>query len=475
MTESKSTTKGSFGSTFGFIMASVGSAVGLGNIWGFPYKAGANGGFAFLIVYLVLALLVGYPLMLSEASLGRKTRKAAIEAHRECNPKFTINGFFECAVPFFMLCFYIVLGGIVMRYMVANFGDIFHAGFGVGDTDSETFFGNFISHTGASEIYMLLFLFLTSFIVARGIKNGIERFNNIAMPLLFFMLVAIVIRCCTLDGAGAGLAFLFKPDFSVFRGTGWIRVIAVAGSQMFFSLSLASGAIIAYGSYMRKEDNIEKSCIIIPAMDTVAALLAGMAVLPAVFAAGLEPSGGPGLLFVSLQTVFDSMGSLGPFFGFFFYLLVFLAALSSSIAMMEGGNSALIDALERRGHKNARLQGTLIITVTTFIGASLVALDQLGGSGMWKPFGLGSWLDVFDMVSEGILMPLGGLLMAIMLGWTRYGWLDSEIELSSPYRTKGFVNTCMKWIVPVFMAFIVFVQVSSFFFSGTDWYKALIG
>lgn len=473
----QSQSKGNFRSSFGFIMAAVGSAVGLGNIWGFPTKAGANGGFAFLLVYLILAIVVGYPLMLSEASLGRKTKKAAVKAHNLCNPKFTFNGVFETLVPFLMLCFYVFLGGIVTRYMIGNFGDIFHADFGVNGQKSADYFAQFIAAPGATLIYTVIFLAITAFIVIRGIESGIEKFNDIAMPALFFMLIITVIRCCTLDGASAGLAFLFKPDFSVFEGTGWFKVFATAGSQMFFSLSLASGAVIAYGSYMKEEDNLEKSCMIIPAMDTLAAVLAGMAVLPAVFAEGLPPTGGPGLLFVSLQTVFESMGGFGPLFGFIFYLLVFLAALSSSIAMMEGGASAIMDTLQEKGitHAKARPIATEIITLTTLIGSSIVSLDKLGASGIWKPFGLASWLDVFDLGSEGILMPLGGLFMAIMLGWTRQGWLDSEIEHGSRFRTKKFVHFCIKWIVPLFMAFVVFVQISTFFFSGTGWYKAILG
>jgi NSS family neurotransmitter:Na+ symporter len=262
----------------------------------------------------------------------------------------------------------------------------------------------------------------------------------------------------------------------VFAGTGWFKVFATAGSQMFFSISLASGALIAFGSYMKKDDDMEKSAMIVPFLDTIAALLAGLAVIPAVFSAGIEPSGGPGLLFVSLQTVFDSMGSVGPFFGTIFYLLVFVAAFSSSIGMMEGGISAILDAQIKKGKGPNRLKVTVIISVTTLIGASLVAVDQLGGNeGMWKPFGLGSWLDVFDLGAEVILLPLGGLICAILFGWVRRGWLDDEIQSSSPYKTRAFVNFCMRFIIPIFMALIVFVQISSFFFSNTAWYQALMG
>ncbi len=476
MSNNKDQAKGSFNSNFGFLMAAVGAAIGLGNIWGFPYKMGANGGFAFLLIYLIMAVVVGYPLLLGEIALGRKTGKAAVEAFRSANPRFMMAGVFETIVPFLLLCFYCVLGGVVIKYMLANLGDLVGAPWGTRGMESDAYFGGFVSNTGMLMFFTLIFLAMTSYVVYRGIERGIEKFCAIGMPILFLMLVITVIRCCTLPGAAGGLRFMFEPDFSVFRGTGWFKVFATAGSQMFFSLSLASGALIAYGSYMRKEDNLEKSAFIIPVLDTMAALLAGLAVFPAVFSEGIEPSGGPGLLFISLQTVFESMGSFGPLFGFIFYALVFVAAFSSSIGMMEGGISAVMDRRIKRGVTANRPLVTVGITVTTIIGGSLVVLDQLGGKeGMWKPFGLGSWLDVFDMGAEGILMPLGGLLLAILLGWSRRGFVDDEIFKSSSYATRKFVNFCWRYIVPLFMLFVLFVQISTFFFSGTDWYQALMG
>ena len=468
--------KGGFKSNFGFLMSAVGVAIGLGNIWSFPYKMGANGGFAFLLVYILMAVFVGYPLLLAEFSLGRKSGRGAVEAFRQANPRFAFTGVFETAVPFLLLCFYCLLGGMVMRYAVVNFGDVIGASFGLHGMASSDFFGSFVSDFKVLAIFTLIFLGMTSYVVYRGIEQGIEKFCSVGMPILFVMLVITVIRCCTLPNGMDGLRFMFKPDFSVFAGTGWFKVFATAGSQMFFSISLGSGALIAYGSYMRKEDNLEKSALIVPVMDTAAALLAGMAVFPAVFSEGLEPSAGPGLLFVSLQTVFDAMGKAGPLFGFIFYVLVFVAAFSSSIGMMEGGISALMDHRIRKGKPAGRGHVTILITLTTLLGSILVALDQLGGnSSVWKPFGLGSWLDVFDLGAEGILMPLGGFLTAILLGWSRRGFIDDEVRLSSDYRSRPFVDFCLRYVSPIFMAIVIFVQFSSFFFSGTGWYKALMG
>ena len=468
--------KGMFRSHFGFLMSAIGVAIGLGNIWGFPYKMGANGGFAFLLIYVVMAVFIGYPLLLAELSLGRKTGKAAVEAFQAASPKFKFVGVFETLVPFLLLCFYCVLGGVVIKYTIANFGDIIGASFGMNGVKSNAFFQSFVSDTKMTVLFTLLFLLLTSYTVFRGIENGIEKFCAYGMPLLFLMLLITVVKCCTLPHGMEGIKFMFKPDFKVFAGTGWFKAFAMAGGQMFFSISLASGALIAYGSYMKKDADLDKSAKLIPVFDTLAALLAGLAVFPAVFSEGLPPTGGPGLLFVSLQTVFNSMGSVGPIFGFIFYLLVFVAAFSSSIEMMEGGISAIMDSRIKRNKGASRPVVVLGITITTILGSTLVALDQLGGNqGMWKPFGLGSWLDVFDLGGEGILMPLGGFFTAILFGWVRRGFLDDEIESSSPYKSKGFVHFCMRWIAPVFMAFVVFIQISNFFFSNTAWYRALLG
>ncbi|MGF6376453.1 NSS family neurotransmitter:Na+ symporter [Clostridiales Family XIII bacterium PM5-7] len=455
--------KGKFNSTFGFLMASIGSAVGLGNLWGFPYKMGANGGFAFLLIYLILAVFVGYPLIMGEIALGRKTGKAAIEAYREADSRFTINGWFETIVPFLLICFYCTFGGYVIKYCIANLGNLFGASWGMGDADSGAYFGEFISSGAPAILYGVFFLILTVLIVLGGVSGGIERFSKFAMPALFIMLVVVVIRACTMDGAMGGLEFMFKPNFDVFKGTGWMKVLGQAGSQMFFSLSLASGCLIAYGSYLSKDSNLERNSVIIPIADTTVAILAGMAVMPAVFSSGLEPSGGPGLLFVSLQSVFNSMGTSGPIFGSLFYILVFFAALTSSIGMMEGGIAAMMDARIKKGKKANRTVLTLIMGAVALAGSTLVSADALGGADFWRPFGQADWLSVFDLGAEGILMPLGGLLMAIMLGWTRRNYLDDEMAQGGSFHTRPFVRVCLRYIAPIFMIFILVVQVNSFF------------
>ena len=294
--------KGKFDSNFGFLMASLGSAVGLGNLWGFPYKMGLGGGFAFLLLYVILLVVVGYPLVLSEIAIGRKSQKAAIEAYKEIHPGFTFNGVLQTAVPFFLIAFYCTFGGYVMKYFFKSLSM-----FGGNQFDPGATFGETLVNA-SSVIWVLIFLALTIVIVLGGVSGGIEKFCKIAMPALFIMLVIIAIRSCTLKGAGAGLAFLFKPHFEGMNSaSGIFETLKLAGSQMFFSLSLASGCLIAYGSYLDKKENLERDAVIVTVGDTCAALLAGLAIMPACSAYGLDFGAGPGLLFVSMPTVFNDM------------------------------------------------------------------------------------------------------------------------------------------------------------------------
>lgn len=458
--------KGKFKTNFGFLMAAIGSAVGLGNLWGFPYKMGAGGGFAFLLIYLILAVCIGYSCMLAEFSIGRKSGKAAIGTYEKIGRKFAFNGWIAAIVPFFLMSFYLCLGGYCIKYFVANLGDIFGASWGVGDTPSGDFFNNFVADPVQAVGFTLVFTILTVVIVMAGVSNGLEKFSVIAMPALFVMLIITVIRSVTLPGAAEGLAFMFKPNFEVFKGWGWLNVLALAGGQLFFSLSLASGALIAYSSYLDKGENLEKNALIVPAADTTAAILSGLATLPAVFAAGLEPTQGPGMLYVTLQTVFQGMGGAGPIFGTIFYLLVFIAALTSSISMLEGSVSSFIDRRLEKGKSQGRTMVTLVVGLIGTAGAIIVSLDALGAGGLPHLFGFSTWLDTFDLFGEGILMPGGCLIMTIILGWLRPGYIDDEIKLSSSYKSKPFVEICLKYIAPVFLAFIVVVQMDSFFKLG---------
>ncbi len=458
--------KGKFQSNFGFLMAAIGSAVGLGNLWGFPYKMGNGGGFAFLLLYLILAACIGYSCMIAEFAIGRKSGKGAIGAYEKIGRQFKFNGWIATLAPFFLMMFYLCLGGYCIKYLVANFGDILGAAWGVNGTESASYFNAFVADPIQSSLFTVVFAAFTIIIVIAGVSNGLEKFSVIAMPALFVMLIITVIRSVTLPGASEGLAFMFKPDFEVFKGMGWLKVLASAGGQLFFSLSLAASVLIAYSSYLGDRENLEKNAVIVPAVDTLVAILAGLATLPAVFAAGLEPTQGPGMLFVTLQTVFQSMGQAGPIFGTIFYLLVFLAALTSSISMLEGSVSSLMDRRREKGKSYGRTFLSLTIGAVSTAGAVVVAVDALGGGGLPHLFGFSTWLDTFDLFSEGILMPGGCLIMTIILGWIRPNYIDDEIRKGSRYKSRPFVHLCLKYIAPVFLAFIVIVQLDGFFGLG---------
>lgn len=456
--------KGQFKSRFGFLMASIGSAVGLGNLWAFPYKMGKNGGFAFLLIYLLMFATVGVVMMLTELSFGRKTGKGVIYAWRTLSNKYTFVGFLGWLSPLLILGFYCMLGGYCLKYSIANLGDIFGAGWGVHGADSGKFFTAFYSSQSQSVIFTIIFTALTVGIVLGGVSSGIEKFSSIAMPALFFMLVIVIIRSVTLPGAGAGLSFVFKPKFEVFEGVGWISVLASAGSQLFFSLSLAMGIMITFGSYMSKEDDVQQSAVIIPIADTIIAVMAAMATMPAVFAKGLEPGQGPGMLFVTLQYVFAEMGKAGPVFGFIFYFLVFIAAITSSISLVEAVGASLMDHDIAKGRPVKRVKSTMIVALIITIEGILISLDGLGTHGILHIFGQGTALDVFDLLSEGLMMPLGAFLTAVIFGWIHPDYLDDDIEQGGQtFKMKKYWHFCMKWIVPIIMALVLVGQIDGFF------------
>lgn len=459
--------RGQWGSSFGFIMAAVGSAVGLGNLWGFPYKMGVGGGFAFLILYLTLAIIVGYVIMLGELTIGRKTGKSVLGAYEELSKNYKILGIMGVLSPGLILGFYCMLGGYCMKYAIANLGDAFNASWGVAGANSAEYFTAFTTNQGATVLFSFVFVVLTVLIVIGGVSGGIEKFTKVAMPALFLMLLAVIIRSVTLPGASEGLKFIFSPNFEVFQGTGWISVLALAGGQMFFSLSLGMGIMVTYGSYLPKTQDIQQNAIIIPFCDTIIAVMASLAVMPAVFAMGIEPSAGPGLLFISLQTVFSSMGAVGPIFGFLFYALVFIAAITSSISLLEVLVAVVIDKQSAKGKNMSRKMVSLGIGAIIFALAALVSADGLGANGLPQPLGF-CWLDFLDLLSEGIMMPIGALIMSLIVGW-KLGpkYLEEEMTLEgNHFRAQNLIMFCFKFVAPIGVALVLVGQIDSFFKLG---------
>ncbi len=460
--------RATWGSTFGFLMAAVGSAVGLGNIWGFPYKMGANGGFAFLLIYLALAIFVGFVAMVAELALGRKTGKGVIATYQTLSKKFSWIGWMGALSPFLIMTFYSVLGGYCIKYMVVNLGDLFGAGFGSAGMSGTDVFSTMITSQGGSILYTAIFMVLTCLIVMGGIKGGIEKFTSIAMPALFVMVCVVIVRSVTLPGSIEGIKFMFAPNFQPLKEN-FMGVLATAGGQMFFSLSLGMGAMITYGSYLGKHEDLEKNALLVVVSDTLVALMAGLAVLPAAFALGGEGAAmsGPKLLFVTLQDVFGAMGPIGPLFGFVFYTLVFIAAITSAISLVEVITAHFMDKAAEKGKEGSRGKYTIIACVAIMALAAIVAADGLGSNGLPQPLGF-CWLDFMDLWSEGIMMPLGVMLMSFCIAYEiKISTVKSEIELEgNKFRTEKFFTICIKFIVPIAMVLILAGQIDTFFGLG---------
>ena len=478
--------RGSWGSNIGFLLAAIGSAVGLGNIWGFPYKMGKSGGFTFLLIYLLLAVFVGFVIMMGELAMGRKTGKGTVGAYHLLSKKFKWVGWLAVFSPFVIMSFYSVLGGYCIEYMALNLSNLAFAGAEI-KTGSDLF-GAMLTNPFGCVAFTLLFLIICYLINRGGVSGGIEKFNKVGMPALFVMLVIIIIRSLTLPGAMEGLKFMFVPGYAVKAGfiaaePNFATVLATAGGQMFFSLSLAMGVMITYGSYLDKKENLVKNSAVIVVADTVVATMAGIAVIPAAVANGIQSGiplneiklGGPSLLFVTLQDVFQAMGAIGPLFGVIFYLLVLIAAISSAISLVEVVATFFMDRAAAKGQEGNRHRIVLLVCLAIMVEATLVAVDGLGSNGIWVPgqatFGIHGWndcwLDFMDMMSEGIAMPLGALLMSIMVGWEiKPKTLLDEIHSGASGKIDGFFAFCIKFIVPLGMVLILLGQINDFFGLG---------
>ena len=475
-----------FGSNFGFLMAAVGSAVGLGNIWGFPNKMGANGGFPFLILYLALALCCGVIIMLGELALGRKTGHGAVGAYQSISKRFKWLGWLGIAAAALIFSFYSALGGYCLRYVVVNFGNLIGAEFGTNGVGGADVFQGLLSQPDVSIAFALAFMLITMLVVMSGVGGGIERVCSVGMPALFFILIICIIRSCTLPGAADGLKYMFVPGWAVANGIideapGFWRVLTAAGGQMFFSLSLAMGAMITYGSYLNQKEDLVKNSAIIVFADTLVATMAGIAVIPAAVANGIASGtpldqiklGGPNLLFVTLQDVFRAMGTVGALFGVIFYLLVLIAAISSAIALIEVDITYFLDRAEQKGRKGNRPKVAFLVCLAIFAVSVLVGIDGLGTTGVFPWPATAGWndsmLDFVDMLSEGLAMPIGSLMMSIMVGWEiRPQTVLDELHIGYTGRIDTFYRICIKYITPIGMLLVLAGQVNEFF--SLNWF-----
>lgn len=446
--------KSSFSSKIGFVLAAAGSAVGLGNIWRFPYLAAKYGGGMFLLVYLVLAITFGFALMVTEIAIGRKTGKSVIGAYSVINKKFGPLGILAAAVPAIIFPYYCVIGGWVMKYITVYIAD---AGTDAA-ADKGKYFETFIANTGESVIFFLLFIIITAVIVMLGVEKGIEKVSKIMMPVLVLISLFVAIYSLTIPGAIDGLIYYVKPNFADFG----LETVVAAMGQLFYSMSLAMGIMITYGSYMRKEDNLESSVRQIEVFDTAIAFLSGMMIVPAVFAfSGGDPTkinAGPGLMFQTLPQVFEFMEG-GRFIGLVFFLLVFLAALTSSISLMETIVSVVMEKF-----KVKRIPACLIVIAFSLAMGMLSVL----GFGVWsgvKPFGKSDILTFFDFLSNNIMMPIVALITCILIGWiAKTKYVEDEVQLGSAFKSKKLYRVMIKFVCPLFMV-IIFLS-SVFGFAG---------
>ena len=395
----------SFDSSMTAVMAMAGSAIGLGNIWRFPYMVGQNGGAAFIIVYLLAAFFLSLPILLSETLIGRRTHAGTFGAMERLAPgtKWKWLGFLTVISPLIILSYYSVVGGWSIEYLIKAAG----SGFG---EDVPSLFGEFIVKPWAPLICHTLFLLLTAGVVSAGVKSGIERFNRISLPLLFVLIVVIMVYALTLPGSGEGVRYLLKPDFGKITPS----VVASAMGQSFFSLSLGVGTILTYSSYMKKSANIFSSGLGTAFFDLLFALLAGFAIMPAVFAAGIEPGAGPGLIFETLPYIFAKMGAVAPWLSrtvaVLFFLTIVIAALTSSISMCEVGVAYLVDE-----KKMSRAKASALIFGGCWLLGALCSLSFGPLSGV-KLFGK-TLFDFCDTLTSDYLMTFGSLLFVLFVGW----------------------------------------------------------
>ena len=443
--------RSSFSGRLGFVLAAAGSAGGLGNIWRFPYLAAKYGGGIFLLVYVVLVVTFGFSLMVAEIALGRNTRLSAIGAYKKLNKKFGFLGILTALVPIIILPYYSVIGGWVTKYFVT-----FLSGHHM-EASSDDYFGGFIGQTFEPVLWLAIFGVITFVIVLCGVKRGIETANKFMMPILIVLCVAVCVYSCTLPGALEGVKFYLIPDFSRFS----INTVLGAMGQMFYSMSLAMGIMITYGSYMKKETSIEKSVSQIEIFDTGVALLAGLMIVPAVFVfSGGDQSAmqsGPGLMFQTLPKVFDSMGGgqFGQIVGALFFLLVLFAALTSAISLMETVVSIVIDKFHVK---------RAVACIIVFIGMMLLALPSSLGNGVWSHIQiLGmDFLTFFDFISNSVIMPIVALLTCIFIGYVvKTQLVVDEVKSSSKFSREKLFVVVIKYIAPIFIVAILVSSVLS--------------
>lgn len=440
--------RASWSSKWAFVLAAAATAVGLGNMWRFPYLAAKYGGGTFLITYLILVATFGLSLLLLESALGRTTRKSAIGAYSHFGKKFLWIGILVSLVPFIITPYYCIIGGWVTKYAVAYLT----AG-PAALADGGTFFSAFMTSSVESYIWMGIFMALAFCVVGFGVEKGIERVNSVLMPALIVMALGIAIFVLTLPGALEGAAYYLIPDFSKFSA----ELVINALGQMFYSLSLAMGITITYGSYMRKQDSLTTSVTQIAGFDFGVSFLAGLAIVPAAFVAmgsaeAVATKSGPSLMFITLPQVFNTLNTtVATVVGFVFFLLVFFAALTSAIGLTEACVSIVQDGMHWPRRQAFVAVVAVVVVLGIFVNAGYNVLSGI------QPLGEGSsLLDFFDFISNSVIMPIVEILTCLMFGWlVKENILAREIKESSAFKLEKAWTIMIKFIAPVLIAIIL--------------------
>lgn len=447
--------RGSFGSKLGVVLASAGSAVGLGNIWRFPTEVGRNGGAAFILIYLLCVVLLAMPVMVSEFVIGRASKANTVHSYRVLAPgrPWVLTGFMGVLGGVLVLSFYSVVAGWTLNYTVESL-----AGQLMGAQDFASHFAAFSSHPFRPLAYVYLFLLLTHFVVARGVRDGIERYSKLMMPLLFVILLLLVGLSVMMPGAARGISFLLRPDFSKITGS----VVLSAMGQAFFSLSVGIGCLVTYASYFGRSTRLVSSAFNVCMIDTLVAVLSGFVIFPTVFSVpDMTPDAGPGLVFITLPNVFNIAFAHAPVLNYvfsgLFYLLLLLAALTSSISMNE-----IATAFIHENYHVSRRYSTVIVTGIAMVLGTACSLSF----GVWadmKVFGMG-FFDLFDFVTAKFMMPLGGILITVFVGW----YLDKRLTLAELTnegtgwnRTARVVLFLIRWVAPVGVGAVFLNQLMS--------------
>lgn len=452
MNKNNTSTRSKFSGKLGYVLAVAGSAVGLGNIWRFPYLAAKYGGGMFLLVYLILMLTFGYTLIISETTLGRMTRKSPVGAFTSFSKKISVKtgGWINAIIPMLIVPYYSVIGGWVLKYLFEYLKG------NVSSLATDTYFTSFLSDSVSMEFWFIIFSILTIIVILGGVKSGIERVSKIMMPLLVVLALIVAGYSISLPGAMEGVKYFLIPNFKNFS---FMTIVAAMG-QMFYSLSIAMGILITYGSYLEKEIDIEKSTSQVELFDTAIAILAGLMVIPAVFAfshGNMDTlQAGPSLMFITLPKVFANMG-FGTFAGIMFFLLVFFAALTSAISLTEACVSTFSDQLGWSRNKCVALLSIMMISLGTLSALGFNLLDFVKILNM-------SILDFFDFLTNSVMMPIAALFICyLIMKHVGFQKIIDEIEISSSFKRKKLYIFFMKYLAPICIAIILISSVLNVF------------